>query len=239
MTKFQTVDPEKEKKLLAEDSVNSDYLLNLAREYDRLVEFYWHKKSYFINSRMRPDTVEAHKALLRELMIMAEDNGVTPQLFLRAQFEMLARMHSRPSFSVMISARAPERLREYQRLARERQRTPAEKHIHRIPVTPEAEITLIKSIRNFHSRLERVFALTSHIDEEVVVKELEVMVRGGDVSKMYLAVAPAAEWLKSEYLHVTRLAVVAGLDEHAVNSLNAIHSRVLAALNDDKVKQYV
>ena len=84
-----------------------------------------------------------------------------------------------------------------------------------------------------------MLALTSHIDEDVVVKELEVMVRGGDVSTMYLVVAPAAEWLKSEYLHAVRLAAVAGLDEHAVNSLNAIHSRVLAALNDDKVKQYV
>jgi hypothetical protein len=236
--KFEAAAVEQDLKALNEDMSRPEAIYYLAKTYDNLMKHYTKKRTYFLAPSQKPETLKAKMDWIRKLITLALQENVSPEIFMRAQFEELTYYKIFPAFPIFVSDKATERFHKW---------IEHNQIIHSDPVArqkaieqrlaPEAEVALRSSIERFSRRLGKVLSIVGVLDEDMALVELKVMARIGHVQPEYLVVAPLTE--KSDELKAKRTQAMKKLDKRMVKTLAAIRDRLREEIAEDKVYKYV
>jgi hypothetical protein len=239
MLRFQETDLAKDQEILTREQNREGEIYFLGKMYDSFLKAYCKKRSFFLNPKQKPKELEVRKARITTLIKLASDAGTAPEVFMKAQFEQLVPFEIYPAFPILISAKAPERFRNYLRHLERIYVAAGDRQRHQeTSVIPNLEKPIARSVRNFYDRLEKVVAITGHLDEDSALRELEVLTRGGDVDFVYVMICPIVSTMKNEYLLGIR-SIERKHSDKLIPVAEVIRERLVGTLQNGKAKNYV
>ena len=215
-------------------------IYSVAKAYSDLVWQYRRKRSFLLSAKTNPQKRLQNLEHIKRIIELSVKHNISPELFLKAQFDQLATFSPRTftALTVICSPRAEERLQNFLRRM-ERTYVSSTDREERLSNTLDVERPLIRSIQSFVKRLQRVVEITGHLDEDAALLELEVLVRGGEIKSVYVAVAPLVLTYKNEYLQSIRGIEEKRLTKAELERVAFTRERLVATISNPKVRRYV
>ena len=217
----------------------------VAMVYGKYVFDWSGRKFFLLTNRMGSEIREKRLSQIRKLIRIAADIGVSPEIYIKAQFEQQMPWLKTKSlkyvpFANLISQKAITRFKEYkERIDSSYIEKSEQRKEFYSTLSLQIRKAIQDSIKKFYERLERMKQPTGELDEAVVLSELEIMTRSGMLSNIYIYSMPIVDSCGSEYLIGLKSKVDKKLNEFEKKQILEVRRESLKEFEDEDLKRYV
>lgn len=230
---FSKLDREEERRLTNGDLYSDAACQRVASIYGHCVFKWSGRDAFFLSSRMGTAKIEKRLEQIRKLITIISDLGVPIETYIEIQFdEQMPFLKTRGlkyvPFANLISERAVKRFKEHGSAGKE----------------PYSALFLDvrKSVEDSANEMcNRLKALlkSDKLNEQLAIKEAEVMVRAGVITKVYIYVSPLANCGKSTYLDEIWIMVNKRLNDFEKKEALRTKANFLKTVCDKGITKYV
>jgi len=209
---------------------------------------YVHKQSgrhaYLLTPRMNKKDREKRLAQIRKLIHIAADLGVSEEIYIKAQFEQQMIWLSKSGlnyvpFINLISQKAAKWFTDYKERIDKSYDLDARKKEFYSTEMVNIRQAIQDSISKFYDRLKRVKFILEEITIDTALMEMEIMVRAGMISNIYLMVSPLVACEGSEFLSIMRDKAEKILSSFDKTAAVKIRKELMEKFDDKEILEYV
>lgn len=244
---FKEIDKKADRQKLLDSFMNERSYLQIAISYQDLVRKYAGRETWFLSSRQSTKVRENKIKQIIRLIEITVSLGVSPEIFMRAQFEQLADWikKTKPAgfkylpFGWMLTEKAVTRFETFSKRMENSYQQPKQA-LKEFLKTYTVDIggSIARSVEVLYDALVRIKQFES-LTFELAVSELEVAARTGLVSNIYVYCSPLVRKSENEYLRKIQRSVRRKLTPVQQESVKRIRSTILGTLEDKHAKKFI
>lgn len=244
MKKFEDPSAERDAAALADSSLDDQGLYALGHKYDEYALRYFKKRTSLLNSRQNAGELARRKDHLIKIIEMAAAASTTPESFMRAQFEQLAKFVPDifPAISIIASDKAPKRWSSFMKRMNETfldAHTQREQYVAAPPPEPDAMFYLRRSVEEVIARMERNLKIIGSLNDVLWIQTLEVAARLGAIKAEYIVTLDERWQQSSTYVAALAAEAKEKYKPAVIESLRKERREMVERLaKDERVKQY-
>lgn len=243
---FKEIDKKADRQKLLDSFMNERSYLQIAISYQNLVRKYTGRETWFLSPRQ---STKVHESKIKQIMRLIEITvslGVSPEIYMRAQFEQLAGWIKKVKpagfkylpFGWMLTEKAITRFETFsKRMENSYQPKQAIKEFLKT-YTIDIGGSIARSATILYDALIRIKQFES-LTFELAVSELEVAARTGLVSNIYVYCSPLVRKSENEYLRKIQRSVRRKLTPVQQESVKRVRSTILGTLEDKHAKKFI
>jgi len=247
---FKHLDREKERELMKSDFNAENIeraLIRIAAIYSDYVFLYSKQQISFLTKRMNAKTRDKKLAQLKKLLNIAMDLGVSPEIYIKAQFEQQMGWLRKKGFTYvpfanLIADKAIERFKEYEaRINSSYSSKEARRKEFYSTQTLDIEKSVADSMVKLYDRLVLIDSSVGELSKQIVVTELVVMAKAAQVSNIYVYCSPLSGVGMHDYLDKIFDEMSEKLNDFEKEMIGHTRSKVLesAKFSDEEIKKYI
>ncbi len=167
----------------------------IAELFEKFVLEFSHKRIWFLNHRMKDDTLRKKYAECEKFVDIAVELNIPFEVYMKVQFEILTpflkKQNLSPRFCHLISPKAVERFKEHAPKLKERYTGTQWMDVYTKSSFIDIRKSVMLSAHKFYDRLKRVRdSAGTSFNIILVLREFEMLARAGQLSNVYVWSSP-------------------------------------------------